>query len=226
MSSDEPHGDASFSPRRVPTQRPGPSGGRRDQNRRMRTDALCRAGLDLFLARGIEGVTVDEIARAAGTAKGNFYRYVQDKEDLVAALLAPLEEEFIDLFAKCEADLAAADSVAAQTAAYTKMALELLMTVGRHRDVVRLYLQESRAPAEGARAPLSRFETWITERAIMLTRVAHKRGLLKEIAPEVSALAVLGAAERLLLAQLRDNAFDNEAQAVTDLIRLIMGGLS
>ena len=62
-------------PRRAgPLERPGALGGKRDLNRRKRVQDLVAAGLELFLNNGIGGVTIDEVAREAGMAKGNFYR--------------------------------------------------------------------------------------------------------------------------------------------------------
>jgi len=212
--------------RRVPTQRPGPAGGKRDQNRRRRLTDLCDAALALFLERGIEAVTVDEIARAAGMAKGNFYRYVEDKRDLVAALLAPLEAALDAAMDRCEAATTAATEVPALNAAYLALALDLIKAYQGHRDVVRLYLQEARAPGVGARAPVEQLERRLTSRTVALTVVAHDHQLLGKIQPEVSALAVIGAAERLLLAHLRDGLFANEAQIAASLVRMVMEGIT
>ncbi|MFA9471265.1 MAG: helix-turn-helix domain-containing protein, partial [Deltaproteobacteria bacterium] len=78
-------------PRRAgPVERPGAFGGKRDINRRKRVQDLIEAGLSLFLERGIEAVTIDEVAREAGMAKGNFYRYFRDKADLVEAVIEPV----------------------------------------------------------------------------------------------------------------------------------------
>lgn len=47
---------------------------------------LLAAALNLFEARGFDGVAVPEIARAAGVAVGTVYRYFATKEALVNAL--------------------------------------------------------------------------------------------------------------------------------------------
>ncbi|HVU20247.1 MAG TPA: TetR/AcrR family transcriptional regulator [Rhizomicrobium sp.] len=47
---------------------------------------LLDAALDLFEARGFDGVAVPEIARTAGVATGTVYVYFRDKEALVNAL--------------------------------------------------------------------------------------------------------------------------------------------
>ena len=51
--------------KRAPKERPGPPGGKRDVNRKRRTHAIARAALGLFLERGVESVTIDDIAREA-----------------------------------------------------------------------------------------------------------------------------------------------------------------
>jgi len=209
-----------------PAKRPGRAGGKRDTNRRERTDSLYRAALTLFLERGVENVTVDEIAKAAGTAKGNFYRYATDKRELVEALMSPVATGFDAAFSKCEESLARATSAGQLTSSFMGLALELFDIVKTHPDVVRLWLQESRAPGVGARAPIAAFEQRLTARTVELTTVAHRHGLLKKIPPTVSALAVVGAVERLLIAHLRDNAFPNPADVVRHLVQLVMEGIT
>ena len=81
-----------------PSERPGQPGGRRDTNRRERTKALSDAALALFLARGIEVVTIEDITTRAGVAKGSFYRYFDDKQALVEALFAPVASKVMAAF--------------------------------------------------------------------------------------------------------------------------------
>ena len=71
---------------REPKQRPGQPGGRRDRNRKERLKSLGHSALELFLEQGIQATTIDEITKAAGVAKGSFYRYFEDKCALVAFL--------------------------------------------------------------------------------------------------------------------------------------------
>ena len=211
---------------RAPTRRPGRAGGKRDTNRKERTEALHRSALTLFLERGIENVTVDDIAKAAGTAKGNFYRYAADKRELVEALIAPISQTFERGFSRCQAKIDRARTTAELNAAYLGLAMELLETVRQHPEIILLWLQESRVPGVGARAPIADFDRALTERTIALTRTAHEHGLLRKIPPAVSALAVIGAVERMLIAYLRDGMFENSAEAVQALVRLVMEGIA
>ncbi len=209
-----------------PSRRPGPVGGKRDTNRKERSDALSRAGLKLFLERGVENVTVDEIAREAGTAKGNFYRYATDKRDLVDAIIQPMAAAFDEAFERCELQTVNARTTSELTGAYMRLAMDLFQAITNEPAVALLYLQEARAPAIGARAPITAFERRVTERAIALTEHAHKHGLLRKVPAAVSALAVIGAVERLLVAQLRDKVFDNPADVIRTLVQLIMEGIA
>lgn len=65
--------------------------------------ALVRAGLELFAAQGFSGTTVDQVAVAAGVAKGTVYNYFPSKEDLalagLAATLEGLQTDMAALFA-------------------------------------------------------------------------------------------------------------------------------
>jgi len=52
-----------------------------------------RAARELFYGDGINAVSVEAIAAAAGTNKMTLYRHFSSKDELVAAYLATLAEE-------------------------------------------------------------------------------------------------------------------------------------
>lgn len=209
----------------MPVERPGPSGGKRDRNRQERTRAITEAALALFLERGIEGVTIDDIVRAAHIAKGSFYRYFADKEDLVAALLEPVSAAFGQAMDACDATLRRARTQEETTAAYIALGVTLARPLTEHRDTVRLYLQECRGPGVAARRPVRALADRVAERAVAATVVAHERGLLRDGPPAVSALAVVGAVERLLFAHLSGAPLGEPADVVRSLIAIILDGL-
>ncbi len=188
---------------KLPPERPGRPGGVRARNRDVRIAALTGAGLELFLARGVESVSIDEIAREAGMAKGNFYRYFDDKRALVDHLLAPVAAEVRTAMRKCAVSLGRASDPAAMGLAYAMLAMELAQATSSRLDVVRLYLQENRAPATPSTAGVRALADELADGAVKLTIAAVDRGLLDVADPRVSGLAVVGATEQLAISVLR-----------------------
>lgn len=215
----------SVEPARLPPERPGQPGGKRDRNRRKRIEQLCAAGLQLFLERGVDSVTIDDIATVAGTAKGNFYRYFADKEALVEGILEPLAIPLRAAFDSCEEALEDAHDDASLIAAYNRVAIGLIPVSLQHPDVVRLYLQESRAPAAGARAPIRALSDEIRRRAVVLTQFAVDHGLLRIKDPRISALAVVGAVEQLTWSVLGGELDAPPDRIAGTLISLVLSGI-
>lgn len=51
-------------------------------------DEITRTAMELFLARGFDATTIDDIAAAAGISRRSFFRYFGTKEDVVLGDLA------------------------------------------------------------------------------------------------------------------------------------------
>ena len=213
-------------PRRAgPIERPGASGGKRDINRRKRVQDLIDAGLSLFLRRGIEAVTIDEVAREAGMAKGNFYRYFRDKADLVEAVIEPVARTTRLAVQECDEKLRTANGRDDAVAAYGQLGNRLVGALAMHPDAMCLYLQERRAPATTARQAISDLATDLDRRAFMLSQVAVDRRLVAVANPHVSALAVLGAVEALALASVRNQVQMDPVETTKTLIAIVLEGL-
>ncbi|MGE0707130.1 MAG: TetR/AcrR family transcriptional regulator [Planctomycetota bacterium] len=201
-------------------------GGKRDLNRRQRTQALLDAALPLFVEQGVEPVTIDAIAKSAGVAKGSFYRYFRDKEQLVEALVQPAADAVVSAFEDCRDALNRTPDPAALGNAYAALALALTELVLTRPLLARLYLLESRGAPRGARAPLVQLAQAVAAGAVELTRRGQELGLLRPLEPRVNALAVVGAVERLLTAHLDGDLEDLEATALgADLIELVLDGV-
>jgi AcrR family transcriptional regulator len=63
---------------------------RREKQQRTR-EALLEAASEMFGARGLDGVSIDEVTQAAGYTKGAFYANFKNKEEL---FLVMLDERF------------------------------------------------------------------------------------------------------------------------------------
>lgn len=205
--------------------RPGQPGGLRDENRKQKTEAIQRAALGLFLERGIESCSIDDIAQAAGIAKGSFYRYHDDKTALVASMVAPVAEQVASALVRCEERLEAATGRSSAYAAYQELALSLVPIAMFHFDLVKLYLQEARAPATGARAPIGALVEVIDRGAVRLSEVAVAHDLVKVKDPRITAFATVGAIEQLAISVVRGRLDATPVEIVSTLIQMIYDGI-
>jgi AcrR family transcriptional regulator len=56
--------------------------------RAARQERMLQTAMQLFIQRGYEQVTIEQIARAAGRSKGAFYWHFKDKEDCLAQIIS------------------------------------------------------------------------------------------------------------------------------------------
>lgn len=59
-------------------------------------DRILTAAADLFLAEGVENVSVAEICRAAGVSNGSFFHHFPSKEELALEITLALRREYWD----------------------------------------------------------------------------------------------------------------------------------
>lgn len=71
---------------------PESAGTRRRENTRAK---LVRASLDVFVEKGIDGATVDDLVKAAGFTRGAFYSSFSSKEEVFSALFDEVTDELL-----------------------------------------------------------------------------------------------------------------------------------
>ncbi len=133
-----------------------------------RTDAarnrrkVLTAAEDLFAARGVGAVSMDEVVAAAGVGKGTLYRHFGDKAGLAAALLDERESQLQEALLSGPPPLGPgvppSDRLAAFVAAY-------LSFVDTHLDLVTL----SQTASPGARLRTGSHRLWRHHCQILLT---------------------------------------------------------
>ena len=100
-------------------------------------NALFAAAIELFKEKGYHNVTVDEIAKRAGTAKGTFYIYFENKSKVIV-------EEFIKIdlyYEKVYPQLENCKTATEKISLFTKKQLTFIKNLGL--DMLRvLYLNQ------------------------------------------------------------------------------------
>lgn len=61
-------------------------------------ETIVNAAIDEFAEYGLENASTNRIVKHSGIAKGSFYQYFEDKQDLFMYLLSVLEREKIEFF--------------------------------------------------------------------------------------------------------------------------------
>ncbi|MFF9567322.1 TetR family transcriptional regulator [Streptomyces sp. NPDC014685] len=156
-----------------------------ERKRRLVSDELTEAALQLLALKGFDAVTVDEIVAAAGVSKRTFFRYFASKEDVVVQFLAGMGADMRAALAERPAEESPAEALrhavrvpVTTCAAHSERALR----------VVRLIL---RTPALLARF-LERQDRWRDELAEELARrVGRDAG--SDLYPRLAAGTALAA---------------------------------
>ena len=141
-----------------------------------------------FRARGFERASVSGICRRAGVAQGTFYLYFANKEDVFVRLVKDLEERLVAHLT----DASSFATVPQEKLAYTYAALLDFLT--EHEGVFRVFREAEFVRPE---IPCHFYASLATVFADAV-REGTKKGVFRDLNPEVVAYAIVGAALFLL----------------------------
>jgi AcrR family transcriptional regulator len=109
---------------------------RRDVLHEFRHSQILDAARQVFARRGFAEASMDEIAQAAGLAKGTLYLYYKSKQELHRA---SLREGLMELCGEIELQMDRASSLRGVVETYVATKVSYFE---RHRDFFRMYLAE------------------------------------------------------------------------------------
>ena len=111
-----------------------------------KSEQIRSTATELFLKRGYDGVSVDEIVRAVGGSKTNIYNHFRNKEGLFVAIVKGLCEDFLAAFVTIDVSALSVEEGLRTLA----LALLSILLQDRHLAFQRLIIAETaRFPALG-----------------------------------------------------------------------------
>ncbi|SNS58600.1 transcriptional regulator, TetR family [Streptosporangium subroseum] len=139
--------------------------------------AVLKAAARLFAEQGVEAVSMDQVAAAAGVGKGTLFRRFGDKSGLAAALLDARERVLQEAILHGPPPLGLGAAADERLAAFVDAYFDYLL---EHLDLIRM----SETAAPGARYRIGAYRFWHRHLAILLSATPD---------PEHAAHAVLAA---------------------------------
>jgi len=123
--------------------------------------AVLMAAAQLFAKHGVDAVSMDQVAAAAGVGKGTIFRRFGDKSGLAVALLDARERELQEAILHGPPPLGPGADPPRRLAAFVEAYLDYLL---EHLDLVRM----SETAAPGARYRIGAYRFWHRHAAILL----------------------------------------------------------
>lgn len=161
---------------------------------------ILDAARKVFAARGYHEMTVDEIAQAAGIAKGTIYLYFRSKHEIYWALI---EKVVAMLHEQVREELSQPGAIEDRLRRFvaTKMAY-----FERHHDLLRLYYNEVNSTARRPARSQEQFDRLYLEQVHLLQSAldeALSRGVLREMRSDLAALTIFEVTRSAVLHRVR-----------------------
>ena len=184
-------------------------------------DALLRAAIDTFAARGFFNAQVADVARAAGVAAGTVYLYFRSKDDLLTSIF---ERTMKDAIAEGRASVAGIGDPTERLRTIARLHLDRL---GRDRALAVVFQVELRQSTKF----MERFSATQLREYLGIIRdiVAdgQARGLFRrDVNPTLAAKLIFGALDEMAtnwILSRRRYALAAESDAIVD---FLVGGLA
>jgi TetR/AcrR family fatty acid metabolism transcriptional regulator len=184
-------------------------------------DALLRAAIDTFAARGFFNAQVADVARAAGVAAGTVYLYFRSKDDLLTSIFERTMKEAI---AEGRASIAGIDEPVARLRTIARLHLDRL---GRDRALAVVFQVELRQSTKF----MERFSATQLREYLGIIRDIVADGqarqvFRRDVNPTLAAKLIFGALDEMAtnwILSRRRYALTADADAIVD---FLVGGLA
>lgn len=193
--------------------------GRREQKKREKRRKLEDEGLKAFVEQGYDRASIEQIAAAAGVARGTFYLYFSDKLALFEHLIDLWFEPTIELMQEIYDELSEATTRSDSLRIYNRMAAELAFLGLQYGEIVLLGFQESRHAGEAGERIRKR-QLQLQEAVTQLTVLAAERGVVTAEDPRLTTLLIMGAVEKLYYEYLSGTDLGDPQELALNVVRL------
>ncbi len=191
---------------------------KRDVLAEFRHGEILVAARKVFAEKGFAGASVDEIAQAAGVAKGTIYLYYPSKRDIY---FAALREGLSALAAKTQENVLAADTLLAKLRAYVETKLRYCE---EHRDFFKIYFAELGNMVTQHATPDRRFEQIYLDQVALLEhalREGSERGDARQLPSRAVAFAIANLTRGAVTQRLvgwTEGSIEHEVELLVDLV--------
>jgi AcrR family transcriptional regulator len=188
-----------------------------------RTREILAAARTLLDQRGLEAMTMEEIAAAAGVAKGTLYLYFQSKDDLIQALITLVGENILQ---DVEASLVAPGTPAEKL---MRMVTVLLEYLNRERLLFPIYAREllrgERESQEGFRCRYQELEEEFVALVTRLFAEGIAAGQFIPANPRLLTFLIRGLVRATGYYQRAEGQADAAQEALPVILTLLSSGL-
>jgi len=160
---------------------------RKDVIKEFRTAELLGAARRVFAEKGFHAATVDDIAAAAGVAKGTVYLYYRSKQDVY---WGALEHGITELHNEIQTRLAAEEKPESKVRAFIEIKIRYFEM---NRDFFRIYFSELGSGLSHPAEMPPQFEQMYLQQARLLETVLQQgidSGAIREIRRDTAAVAI------------------------------------
>lgn len=180
----------------------------------VRLEELMGAAESLFLTKGVEATTINEIVEHAQVAKGTFYHYFASKNDMLEALAKRYTEQFMTALQEA-VDACAPDDWVQRLRVWIQTNVETYVKTYRTHDIVYANHHHHDRTNQAKNAILDQL-TEIIERG-------KAAGVWAPDQPRIVALLIYsgvhGATDDIIAAQANKASDGNDAQACAEFAR-------